>query len=619
MSNLRRAVSDTESESESESENEGTKTKVNRRLSEVAEEDEVGKLVDSEAEELLSEEETKGNHDGKPQKPSKQQQQQQQDEEEDEIESESESESDQERKPVPQPRSRVAKKGSRLRGAVKVPLVTQSFSVKRVRDANGANGLKGNAATEEPLVKKTRHAAPKDDKPRSEAEKMPLSPGKSPSKRERKMEQAGRGSGRGSAKPDKALPTAGASVASKVDNAKIQAAGRKRKASSPPASSARQQQAQKLDGDKSPPKTKKPFSWSSAVEESLVSELHEDCLNGLVIPATKVDPYWEKLLKRLPLEEDLTGMQLCDKVKRMRQRYFTLRERADLDGAKFKSPHEGKMYELWTDIWGLARKASQPAVDVEHSEDESAETATTTAPRESSKRAGRQGNWEANKDVPAKRNSEASNGAETQERVETLISDDEIEEEEIELTQREPASLSQINASSKVTLEPVVTPFLSKPRLEHTPMPLREGKSRLVKRVEEVVSDRHAEECPATDDEGKGDVVSSADHVKRFKDDMIRFFQELRGSFFPGIEEQKNGSSTGGLGDLAHAGSVFVSGVLEGLGVGSGTAAGRELQKKWRELKIQELALVSKRLHLLQEHCRLQQEELKLQNYGLDD
>ncbi|CAM6128598.1 unnamed protein product [Calypogeia fissa] len=572
MSSLKRVVSDSDSESESDSAEEETKKNANRKYPE--QQQEPVKVSDGESE---SESDVEEGTRKLQRKPSKQQ------EVEDESESESESLQEPTHEPVPQPRTGSAKKETKAKGPVKVPLVTHTISSKRGRDANGANGVKGGTPVEVPSSKRMKQSAVKDDK----AEKSPL-------RKERRMEQAARGStkatGAGAAKSEKGT-------------------GRKRKAPTPPpAAVSGRQQVQKVEGEKSLTKPKKPFSWSSAVEESLVKQLHEDYLKGFVIPVTKVDPYWDRILKLLPLEEDLKGLQLSDKVRRMKQRYYTLKDRSKDDGAKlFKSPHEEKMYQLWTDIWDSGAKVSEPAAEVEHSEDESAETAAGTAALESSKLALKQSNGEVSKDVATQNNCDGSRLAETQAKVGDSISDDE-NEEEVALAQQ---------ATSKVPSEPVVSPFVSKPRLEFTPVVSKEAKSQAPRKA--ISIDQHREEVPATDDEGKVDVVPSGDqHLRQLREAMIWFVQELRSSLFPGIDE-RNGSSMGGLGNVLQTGSAFVSGVLEGLGAGSGSPAARELRKKWLELKLQEIALLSQRLQLMQEHCRLQQEELKLQMQRLDE
>lgn len=288
-------------------------------------------------------------------------------------------------------------------------------------------------------------------------------------------------------------------------------------------------------------------------------------------------------------------MQLCDKVKRMKARYHTLEERPK-GAARFKNFHEEKLFQVWEDIWGSGTKSSQPAAAEEESEDESAETRIPL-------------------DQVVKIAASQAKGGD---------SSSEDEDEDVAGKEKQKTTgLNQINSASKVVPQPdVVSPFISKPRLEFTPLHPKEDKRKVIRTIEEEApsGDQLSQEVVAKEDGSKGDVVLLAnEHLKRLRDETRSFLQELRGSCFQAMEEQRNVGLTGGLGNFAFAGNGFgFPGILDGFSKGGGSQASVELQKKWREHKIQEFALLSERLRLLQEQCQLQMEELKLQNQRVE-
>lgn len=116
-----------------------------------------------------------------------------------------------------------------------------------------------------------------------------------------------------------------------------------------------------------PQKTKKPAQqWLYEEEMNLTLELQKDRVQdvvGPVLPASRADPYWEKLLRRLPFmakyDKEHSVERLCEKVRRMRIRYEVLLQRIKMDEATiWKNKNEENLWRIWHTIWGPVKVGS---------------------------------------------------------------------------------------------------------------------------------------------------------------------------------------------------------------------------------------------------------------------
>lgn len=106
--------------------------------------------------------------------------------------------------------------------------------------------------------------------------------------------------------------------------------------------------------------------WLYEEEITLSTELQKDRVQnvfGSVLPASRADPYWEKLLRRLPFmvkyDKEHSVERLCEKVRRMRLRYEILLQRIKRDEATiFKNKNEENLWRIWHTIWGATKVGS---------------------------------------------------------------------------------------------------------------------------------------------------------------------------------------------------------------------------------------------------------------------
>jgi len=79
---------------------------------------------------------------------------------------------------------------------------------------------------------------------------------------------------------------------------------------------------------------------------------------GSSLPASRSDPYWEKLVSRFSFMEKYEKAQrierLCEKVTRMRLRFEAINKllKAGERCGVYKNAHEGVLWRIWLAIWG---------------------------------------------------------------------------------------------------------------------------------------------------------------------------------------------------------------------------------------------------------------------------
>ncbi|BBN00061.1 protein MpGEBP1 [Marchantia polymorpha subsp. ruderalis] len=466
----------------------------------------------------------------------------------------------------------------------------------------GKRGREGEGKDEEPASKKSRDL--RVDRGRTAAK--PASP-----TRPTKGEPVG--------KISKAAAAALAAAKAKQEKvrkleeaAKASAAGRKRKAPSPPANGAAKQQPQKLD---SPLKAKSHFTWTNDLEITLCSLLYQGKIKGKPVPGTKGDPYWTKLVKDLSSDgTSLTETQLSEKVRRMRNRYNALKAR-DVD-SPWRNPHEEKLYRFWDGIWGSAKYVVRPqstqAVpddgdeEEESSEEEEDEVATpavkaTIVP------------------PPASRKEESSESEEE--------SDDE-EEPQVAL-KKEVAGLAGPSTEAELSA------FIPKPRLEYTPL-LQKDEKKVRRGDDGSIAEQSGAELSADENDREGLPPTSSvmsDLMRSLRKESFALLQEVRAGCMDavnvlrkqGLDDLRGGNFRLGANGPASGmwkvdGSSLLSldrGILDDLtsratANAPDSAVAGELKRDWRELRVEEMDLLEKRIQLALkqlQHARKEFEE----------
>ncbi|KAG6542181.1 hypothetical protein Mapa_016414 [Marchantia paleacea] len=469
----------------------------------------------------------------------------------------------------------------------------------------GKRGREGEGKDEEPASKKSKEV--KVERVRAPAK--PASPTRATK-------------GEPGCKVSKAAASAAAAAKGKQEKAKkleestkASAAGRKRKAPSPPANGAAKQQSQKLEvGDKgSPQKTKTPFTWTNNLEIALCSILYHGKGKGKPVPGTKGDPYWTKLVKDLSSEGgSLTETQLSEKVRRMKNRYNTLKAK-DVD-SPWRNPHEEKLYRFWDGIWGsgkyIVRPSSSQGVpddgDEEEESSEEEEEVATPAVKASTALA------------PASRKEESSESEED--------SDDE-EEPQVALKK-------DVTSLAGPSNEAELSAFVPKPRLEYTPLLPKDEKK--VRRGDDgSIAEQSGAELSADENDREGLPPTSvmSDLMRSLRKESFALLQEVRAGCMDavnvlrkqGLDDLRGGNFRLGANGPASGmwkmdGSSLISldrGILDDLTAWSvanapDSAAAGELKSDWRQLRVEEMDLLEKRIQLALkqlQHARKEFEE----------
>ncbi|XP_024368247.1 uncharacterized protein [Physcomitrium patens] len=202
----------------------------------------------------------------------------------------------------------------------------------------------------------------------------------------------------------------------------------KRKAQSPAAKSdSAKPTSSKSDGE-TPQKTAKPSRpWLPEEETTLSKELQLDRVNnvyGNTLPAARADPYWEKLMNKLSFMDKYDSKEqrierLCEKVRRMRLRYEALSQRIQAGETNvWKNEHEGTLWRIWHTIWGPNKATAgmlngdddDDEEEEEDDEDEEEEEEEEIEPTQIKGRQPTAGNATAQKKAVSKNNETSLNG-----------------------------------------------------------------------------------------------------------------------------------------------------------------------------------------------------------------
>ncbi|KAL2650306.1 hypothetical protein R1flu_018434 [Riccia fluitans] len=370
---------------------------------------------------------------------------------------------------------------------------------------------------------------------------------------------------------------------SKLDNLSKHADVRmKRKASPPPQSKGRTKQAGDSADKSSSLKAmgKAPFSWSDKLEMALAEMLWEDRKHGRPTPSGKKnDPYWKKLVKEMSSEGIvITESQLSEKVRRMRNKWKTIQEK---NGHHiWKSTHEHDVNKVWDRIWGTGvdlgkhsvRPGSSHVAAIE--EDDSSEEEDVCPQAAGTNR------------VSLAQPSEKGESSEL--------------EEEIGRKKGSGSSTERRPFSPKS----VLSPFASKSRLAHTPV-VSEDKKKARKAKEASIAEENDAEESAEDDDGDGRIsTAGADFLSSLKKESFSVIQEVRGSCLDALNNMPNQT-----GDFKMSSSEMrwlksgtvpsvVRSFVESLMSTGGSSLATELEDEWKQLIVEEMEVLEKRLQL---------------------
>jgi hypothetical protein len=395
----------------------------------------------------------------------------------------------------------------------------------------------------------------------------------------------------------------------------------------------------KFEGDKdTPQKAKKPAQqWLYDEEITLSTELQKDRVQdvfGPVLPASRADPYWEKLLRRLPFMEkydkEHSVERLCEKVRRMRLRYEILLQRIKMDEATiWKNKNEETLWRIWHTIWG-PMKATVDTMNDEDEEDDEEEDEEDEKHTKSSKAVTPVGALQ--KKETRKKLSDSSSDDEESNKEESPVKPVQLEATvpsknltpapmQVDLNNpgKDVAQVEdhgvQIDGRATVAaasqLGQKLPLSMSNGDMQHEGLAfLQDLRSTCLKMVDEAktqslsISEKLLDEAR----------VKTAQMVDDAKMKSLQIMEELR------IVAERLGNISGQGGRLAGTNSGGWSDVTDGLFSGrslfgfTGMNLGDDnnLHDQWRVQSEAEQSLLLQRLQLVQEQARIQQEGIRL-------
>ncbi|KAL2650305.1 hypothetical protein R1flu_018433 [Riccia fluitans] len=394
---------------------------------------------------------------------------------------------------------------------------------------------------------------------------------------------------------------------------------KKRKASPPPASNG----GAKQRAEASPGKSKIPFTWTNNLEIALATTLHKEKVQGRLLSGSKNDPYWSKLAKEMGMQGiSVTEAQLSEKVKRMKHKWKTYKEKEG--SSPWKNQHERTLFDLWEATWGTGTlsgvQPGRPGVSrgAPHEDDEEESEDEELAP-------------------PAPGSSSRGPG-QPNKKEESDESEEEEEEDEEPAQDPKKGGANQEGPSQAATAfspTSVVSPFVSKPRLEYTPI-LPKDRKKLKKGEETSIAEQNgAEESGEEEGQDGRTPPKVAELLNSLKKESFSILSEVRAGCLEALNSIRQQTTTV-LDDVKDVNGRFGIGMRmnscrmtpvernflddflnNSLRPGTNTANSAlisELKDQWRQLRVEEMDIMEKRTQLTLKHLQLARKVLQEQD-----
>ncbi|KAL3701964.1 hypothetical protein R1sor_019986 [Riccia sorocarpa] len=390
---------------------------------------------------------------------------------------------------------------------------------------------------------------------------------------------------------------------------------KKRKASpTPPSNGGAKQRA---DGA-SPAKAKTPFSWTANLEMALATILHNEKKQGRPLTGSKNDPYWGKVAKDMALQGiSVTEAQLSEKVKRMKHKWKTYKEKEATN--PWKNDHERRLFNLWEATWGTGTvsgvQASRPVTPQGTLDDDEEE--------------------ESDEEEEQHRGPGLPNSRREEEEEEEEESEDEEEDHEPKKAGANHEGPSK-DATKPYTPASTVSPFVSKPRLEYTPV-LPKDRRKPEKRGEEasIAEQNGAEEYGEEEDHDGRTPSAVAELLTSLKKESFSILAEVRAGCLEALssirqqttsvfDDVRDSSGRFGMNSRVNSGSMtsvernildeLINNTMRSGTNTAGSSQNAELKDHWRQLRLEEMDLTEKRIQLTLKHLQLARKELQEQD-----